>query len=148
MSKYILITQYILTVLAVIVATYQAHRIAKILPSRTWNIQKWSLTFLAIVMCDGIYAVATTPYPFTIHSFVQRTGFLLSFVGICVHNYIVRADVMRLNRRTLAQIRAEIESKGAESTSGELPPDFWRKEFRDAVRDVVKEDFQKGSQPD
>lgn len=27
--------------------------------------------------------------------------------------------------------------------SGELPPDFWRREFREAVRDTVKDEFLK-----
>lgn len=138
MPRYIIIAIYPLLLIASGVAIYQTSKLSRDFPTPAWIFKRRMLAVFMLFQIYGIVRTWTVVRTFTWIDPIYLLGVLVLCAGLIQFDRLLLRDARSLRLRA-----AKILATPAVPVSGEMPPDFWSKEFRQAIRDTIKDEYLK-----
>lgn len=127
MFQYVILSLFPLIFLASIVAAIQTYKLSRSFPSSAWTLKRWLM--LGFMGWQG-YGFGSVWLGYRGYLF----GVLSLCVGLNVFDYLLLRDGRTLKSKLLKlHARAPV--------AGDMSPEFWQKEFRQAVRDEIRPEF-------
>lgn len=137
MPRYVILSMYPLVFVALVYAAWQSRKLSRDYPSTAWTFKRRLMIVFMVFQVYGTIRTWTVVRVFTWYDPIYISGVMGFFVGLNWFEYLLRRDARGLRGK------ASKLALDSPPQSGELPPDFWSKEFRRAVRDCIKEEFLK-----
>lgn len=134
--RLIVLAVYPLLLVASLYAAFQTRKLTRALPSPAWLTKCRYMIFFAVVQVFG----------FTQNIVFSRQASWMGafyFCGTLIFVFGLSRFDAALIRSDEALRRYVSDLPSVPEASGELPPDFWRAEFRAAVRSEIKDEFLK-----
>lgn len=134
--RLIVLAVYPLLLVASLYAALQTRKLTRALPSPAWLTRWRYMIFFAVVQVFGFVQNII---------FSRQSSWMgaFYFCGTLIFVFGLNRFDAALIKSDKALRRYVSDLPSAPEVSGELPPDFWRAEFRAAVRSEIKDEFLK-----
>lgn len=137
--RFVIFATYPLLFVASGAAAYQTRRLARYLPSKAWSWKLKLMTFFMLAQIFGAGKLWLIPRDFKWIDCMYLICVLLFSLGLNYFDYLLLRDYKHF-RASISRLPK------TETQSGEMPPDFWRQEFRQAVRDEIRPEFLRANE--
>lgn len=132
--RLLILMLYPLLFLSSATEAYQTRILARGLPSKAWNFKRSTMIVFMFFQVFGVVKNLMIPRIYNWIDCVYLIGVVLLLIGLNLFDYFLIQDNKHL--RTKVKLSAT-----KELASGDMPLDFWRREFREAVRSEIRTDL-------